>query len=241
MPAHNTFILSTRPLEGQLVDQAKRQGIYIDMLPFIEIAPIRSVAVQQEIEQALLQSATVVFTSMNAAEAVAEHMESFRPDWRIYCIGNTTRGLVKKYFGESSIAGTAHSAAALAALLVETGGTDEVIFFCGNQRRDELPDLLQANDIPVNEIVVYHTIATAHKAGREYDGILFFSPSAVDSFFSINRLPQQTILFAIGNTTAGAIKKHTANPIIISDHPGKGNLLETAVRYFREHPAGRAK
>ena len=105
-------------------------------------------------------------------------------------------------------------------------------FFCGDQRRDELPGILREHDIDVNEITVYQTLALTHKIDKHYQGILFFSPSAVESFFKNNTLPASTILFAIGNTTANAIRKFTKNKVIISDVPGKDNLVKKMIEYF---------
>ena len=169
---------------------------------------------------------------MNAVEAVADYLDGQPVEWNIYCMGNTTNRLVKKYFGERKIAGTANSAAELAELIVEDSMIDEVIFFCGDQRRDELPAILKNNDIDVNEITVYQTIAIPHKIDKTYNGILFFSPSAVESFFRKNKIPATTILFAIGSTTANEIKKYSNNKIIISDEPGKENLVEKMMEYF---------
>ncbi|HEX7847716.1 MAG TPA: uroporphyrinogen-III synthase [Chitinophagaceae bacterium] len=225
-------ILSTRPLNDSLLEEAAGSSIGIDMLSFIETEAIHSIEVQQEIENAILQSSAVVFTSMNAVEVVAAELDGQHPDWRIYSIGNSTRHLVIKHFGEDIIAGTADSAAELAELIVEEGADDEVIFFCGNQRRDELPAILKKNDIVVNEIVVYETTAVPHKLNKQYHGILFFSPSAVDSFFSNNKLTGETILFAIGATTANTIKKYTNNKVIIGDEPGKENLFWKMMEYF---------
>jgi uroporphyrinogen-III synthase len=71
-----------------------------------------------------------------------------------------------------------------------------------------------------------------HKIEKTYHGILFFSPSAVQSFFSNNKISDQTILFAIGNTTATEIKKYTNNKIITGDEPGKENLVTEMIRYY---------
>lgn len=231
MAQNNLHILCTRPLNAVLVEEAAESNISIDELSFIETESILSVEVQQEIELALTEMTTVVFTSMNAVEAVATFAEE-QPDWRIYSIGTTTHKLVRKYFGEQSIAGTANDAAALAELIVEEGEADNVIFFCGDQRRDDLPGILQNNDIEVNEIVVYQTIAVNHKVDKDYNGILFFSPSAVNSFFKKNKPSATTILFAIGSTTANEIKKHSTNKIIVSNQPGKENLVKTMIDYF---------
>ncbi len=239
MPENKITILSTRPLNDSLVAEAKAADIAIDMVSFIETEPIQSAEVQQKIEHTFLQSTCVVFTSMNAVEVVAAKKKSQQPDWSIYCIGNTTRQLVKKYFGEKRIAGTANSSADLAKLIAEEHQTGKVIFFCGDQRRDELPDILRNNNIEVNEIVVYETKDAPHKIEKDYNGILFFSPGAVRSFFFNNQLTNQTILFAIGNTTASEIKKYppagnagSTNRIIISNEPGKENLVKRMMEYF---------
>ncbi|MCW3091027.1 MAG: Uroporphyrinogen synthase [Ferruginibacter sp.] len=225
-------ILSTRPLHEALISDAKEVGIDIDELSFIDTEPIQSIDVQQEIDLAFLQTSPVVFTSMNAVEAVAYYQEENQPAWEIYCIGNTTKQLVAKYFGEEKIAGTTDDATSLAELVAANDVNGEVIFFCGDQRRNELPDILREHDIEVNEIVVYQTVEISHKIDKVYNGILFFSPSAVKSFFKSNQLPAATILFAIGNTTANEIKKYSANKIITSSEPGKANLVSRMIEYF---------
>ncbi|MEO6720618.1 MAG: uroporphyrinogen-III synthase [Ferruginibacter sp.] len=232
MEVNRINILCTRPLSASLINEVRDQGIDIDESEFIRTEPIQSIEVQQEIEQAFLLNVPVVFTSMNAVEAVAYYQEENQPEWDIYSIGHTTNKLVSKYFGEERIAGTADDAESLAELIVEEGTADEVIFFCGDQRRDELPKILRNHDIEVNEITVYQTISLPHKIDKIYHGILFFSPSAVESFFKKNKLPETTILFAIGNTTANEIRKHTKNKIITGDEPGKENLVRKMLDYF---------
>ncbi|MEJ7587370.1 MAG: uroporphyrinogen-III synthase [Ferruginibacter sp.] len=229
---NNIHILCTGTLNKLLVEEVEEAGIDIEELPFIITESIQSIAFQQEIELEFLQTATVVFTSMNAVEAVAFYQEENRPAWDIYCIGTSTNKLVGNYFGHEKIAGTADDATSLAELIVEDEVTNEVIFFCGDQRRDELPRILRNHDIEVNEITVYRTIAVPHKIGRLFHGILFFSPSAVESFFQHNKLPGTTILFAIGNTTAKEISKHSSNKTILGDEPGKASLVNKMVEYF---------
>lgn len=232
MQENKINILSTRPLSRSLVAEALQQGIVIDELSFIETEPIQTVEVQQEIEQAYLQSATVVFTSMNAVTAVLAWQDDQQPDWVIYCMGNTTKKLLQESFGMHSVAGTANNAAELAERIAEESDTDEVIFFCGEQRRDELPAILRKRGIDVQEIMVYETIHTPHKVDKQYQGILFYSPSAVASFFSKNKVAEQTILFAIGNTTAKTIQQYCNNTIIIGKAPGKEELVQQAMEYF---------
>ncbi len=225
-------ILCTRPLNEALINEAKQKGFTIDVLSFIETEKIKSAAIKLEINKAANKNITAVFTSMNAVEAVIEILAGQQPHWSIFCMGNTTKKLITEYFGEESITGTAKDAAELADKIAADRFIDEVIFFCGDIRRDELPAILSKNNIEVKEMLVYSTTLTSQKIEKKYTGILFFSPSAVQSFFSTNSIPQTTILFAIGKTTAEEINKYTTNTIIIGDEPGKENLLQKMMTYF---------
>ena len=232
MQKNKINILCTRPLPQLLINEVACKSVFIEILPFIKTESILSTQVQQEIQLASVEKVTVVFTSMNAVDTITSFLNGHIPDWSIYCIGTTTGNLVKEYFGEASIAGMADDASLLATLIVEDRFVDEVIFFCGDHRRDELPALLSQQDVTVKEVIVYRTIALPHKINGAYDGILFFSPSAVQSFFQCNTVMVKTILFAIGNTTAKEIQKFSTNTIIISDAPGKENLIKKMIEFF---------
>jgi uroporphyrinogen-III synthase len=163
-------------------------------------------------------------------------MDGEAPDWRIFCIEGATRRAVADYFGEAAIAGTAESATALAEAVVEdarAAGMKEIFFFCGDQRREELPAILRAEGFKVNEWIVYLTLLTPRKTERAYAGIAFFSPSAVESYFTLNMAADGVTLFAIGRTTAAAIKARCPNAVIISDRPGKDALVHIMTDYFQ--------
>ena len=145
---------------------------------------------------------------------------------------HATSELVKAYFPFSRLAATADNAAELAEKIIEEAEDTELIFFCGDLRRDELPERLREANFDVDEVVVYQTIATPHKMKKSYNGILFFSPSGVNSFFEMNHLPPGTPLFAIGNTTATAIRKRCGNPVFTPDHPDRDELVEMVMNYF---------
>jgi uroporphyrinogen-III synthase len=232
MPQNSVHILITRPVDESMLYDAREAGLNMEVVSFIETEPIQTVQLQQEVELVLLQSATIVFTSANAVEAVAAQSVDHDPDWEIFCIGRRTKELVEEHFGKHHIAGYANNASELAQVILETTDAREIIFFCGDNRRPELPHTLKEHDIHVEEIVVYQTIGLPRKVNKHYQGILFFSPSAVDSFFQLNVAAEKTVFFAIGNTTAQAIRKHTTNKILVSDQPDKNHLVEMAIEYF---------
>ena len=225
------LILSTRPVGKAVHEKALRHDILIEEVSFIKTEESIDAAKAQKIRELTGEKTTVVFTSMNAVEAVHKQVKG-STNWETFCIGNTTKKLIKEYFAVKNISGFADNASTLAEVIVARKNINKVIFFCGDQRRDELPEKLKKNKIEVEEIEVYKTIATPEKILKQYDAVLFFSPSAVKSFFSINKLNSSTKLFAIGDTTANEIKNFTGQSILNANKPGKEKLVDLAINYF---------
>ena len=230
MQKNRINILSTRPLNESIIDEAAQQNIFIDCISFIETEPVKTSELNEKLEQLSSKNIEVVFTSMNAVDAVKDHLR-FKPNWKIFSIGQTTKELIKDFFGEESVVGTADDASQLADVIIKHH-PKEVFFFCGDQRRDEMPQKLNEAGISLEEIVVYKTSSTSKKINKEYDGVLFFSPSAVDSFFTTNTVASDAILFAIGNTTATAVNEIVNNKIVIADKPGKEELVKKMLAYL---------
>lgn len=235
MQAVKAHILCTRSLEEPVLSKATAAGVVIDTIPFIETQPVVSNSFQQTVEEVAAKPATIVFTSMNAVEAVVSQLAQIPSHWHIYCIGGITKELVKKYFGEQCLMGTAKSAALLAEKINNASkAPEEVVFFCSDQRLDELPQALQAHQIKVKEVISYTTLQTPQTIDINYDAVLFFSPSAAHSFFSVNTVPTEVPLFAIGKTTAATIRSYVANTVITSEWPGKEHMIDLVIEYFNK-------
>ena len=235
-------ILCTRPLPESLLEMATREGVDITVEAFTAIHPIVSKEVWDIIFPLLQQRITLVFTSAHAVEILEKHY-LHQPDtyyvpgrlWNICCLETGTLDAVKEALPQCTIKATAANATALANAIVALGDVKEVYFICGKQRRDELPGILQQHNITVHELVVYENAATPEKLdAAAYDGIFFFSPSAVQSFFSVNILPAATVCFAIGETTAATLRTVANNKIIISGSPSAYALLAAATAYFNK-------
>jgi uroporphyrinogen-III synthase len=235
MPQNNPTILITAETDDSLLQQIIPRDFVVDVIPFIQTEIIRTKQLQAQIEDVLQMETTVVFTSIHAVEAVSNYLNGNRPNWSIYSTGNTTRKSIEKIFGHKSITATADDASALAEkIIANKEAINDVYFFCGDKKRNELPDLLREHSIILNEIEVYTTTILSQKINKDYDAVLFFSPSAVEGFFQNNTITPKTILFAIGNTTANEIKKFSNNEVLISDKPGKKELIEKMISFF-EH------
>ena len=222
------------PLEQSLINKAIIGGVSLDELSFIQVVDIADESeTQQKIADAYKETATIVFTSASAVYAVCEHPSFKKPNWKICCIEKATKKAVREYFDEASIVCSAQDANTLATKIIALHSINKVIFFCGDKRMDTLPTTLLDAGIIVKEVVVYATVEKPQFVAKEYDGILFYSPSGVSSFFSLNMADPGTVLFAIGNTTAVAIQQETDNKVVICETPSKEKLLDTAIAYFQ--------
>ncbi len=233
MKENKISILSTRPLAHTTMLLAEEKGMQIDVESFIETHPTIDSVSGNKILKLAPKEVAVVFTSMNAAEAVIDCLKAINaePEWTIYTLGGITGTIIKSAFIGSEIFSDAINAKQIAVTIIANEET-EIIFFCGNQRREELPAMLKKQNIKVEEVVVYETIETPVKITKNYSGILFFSPSAVQSFFSVNKVDSATVLFAIGTTTATTLKKVSTNKVLVGTQPHKEQLAEQAMDYL---------
>ncbi|MCC8142570.1 MAG: uroporphyrinogen-III synthase [Tannerellaceae bacterium] len=72
-------------------------------------------------------------------------------------------------------------------------------FFCGQRRLNEIPERLSGAAISYKEVIVYETELTPQTLEKTYEGILFYSPSGVESFFSANHPGKATLFFNRAN------------------------------------------
>ncbi len=233
-------ILSTKKLEASQVELANKKDIEVIEKEFIFIRP----RINEEIKKEVLDlcrnpSLDVVITSANVLPILDELIpQDQKPlSWRIFCLSAKTKSAVlQSGFAEWQITAEANDGVSLAEQII-LAGAKEVSFFCSSRRRDELPTLLSNSGVTVNEVVLYDTIETPAKMDEVYDAVLFFSPSGVDSFFSMNQLKEETVCFAIGKTTADQIASHTSNRVITSKSPRQESIISAMLFYFQTRPA----
>jgi len=209
-------------------------SVDIQVIPFIEIIQRSGVELKHVITAYGSEKLNVVFTSAHAVKFVSGWLKQI-PDWTIYCIRNETRNAVLKCFGPDITCKFASNALYLSKLMISEG-VQKAIFFCGDQRLDILPDNLRSNGIDLNELVVYDTRLKPVKLQEPPEIILFFSPTAVRSFFSMNEISSGTTVIAMGTTTAAALKQYTEHPVIISPEADKTYVFKMALDYAASHP-----
>ena len=172
-----------------------------------------------------------IFTSQNAVEIFNRHLSGFQKNSTsgkaCFCVGEKTKLLLER--NGLKVVKMAQNAADLARFIAKYHKNESFLFFCGNIRNDDLPDLLTKNKLHFKEITVYDTELSPQHFSQSFDGVLFFSPSGVKSFALSNEIGK-SVAFCIGNTTAKEAALFT-DSIIVADTPTIESLLEKVISH----------
>lgn len=173
-----------------------------------------------------LEVKNAIITSQNAVRSILNSEFKIQ---NCFCVGQKTKALLEE--NGFRVIQMAEYAAELADYLVKNHQNDSFHFFCGNIRSDEIPARLKENNIALREIEVYKTTLNPKKFERQFDAILFFSPSGVKSFVAENTLGR-SLTVCIGTTTASEAKKHTEK-VAIANATSVESVIAKAVKILK--------
>tara|TARA_R110000850_G_scaffold271031_2_gene404899 strand:- start:295510 stop:296154 length:645 start_codon:yes stop_codon:yes gene_type:complete len=211
-------VLSTKKLTESQRSLLLQAGIGLVEYDAIAIESV-DFEVKDHIENAIITSQNTVKALLNKDIQIEN----------CFCVGEKTKALLEENGYKVKV--MTNYGKELAEIIVKEFADEEFTFFCGNLRRDELPELLKKNNIDFTETEVYQTVLTPKKFDRTFDGVLFFSPSAVESFTKANRL-ENTIAFCIGTTTVAEVEKYT-NKRIVATKPTIENVIVQVVKKLK--------
>lgn len=195
----DTTIISSKILSAGQLDLFPK-SIKVESIDFIKTTPNR-------IKPTILKAAhkNVVITSKNGVEAILNNCTSEDLKFEtIYCVGRRTKKLIEQKIGP--VRHSAKNSKALAEYLIKFLEGKEITYFCSDIRMDELPGILENNNITVNEVEAYSTKLEAPKLSKSVREVLFYSPSTIESFLKKNT--PTCIAYCIGETTAKKARKH---------------------------------
>lgn len=172
----------------------------------------------------------LIFTSQNAVLSLLQNSnwETLK-NKSVFCVGLKTKELLtEKGFDVVAFTGYAADLAEIISLIY---AKETYTFFTGNLRRDVLPNTLKTNEITFNEIEVYETNLVSKKISTKVDGILFFSPSAVESYLKLNTIKNE-LCFCIGESTSEALENKNIHNIIIAEKPLVENVINDVIEHY---------
>lgn len=170
-----------------------------------------------------------VFSSQNAVQAVLEKKDIRWADKTLFCVGEKTKNLLEK--NGKKVAKMTQNMQELVDFIEKKLKKNHFLHFCGNIRLPLFSAKLTALGIPFSETVVYHTFMQRKKIFPPPDGILFFSPSGVQSYVSQNNIGS-SVCFCIGHTTASQLTIPSAQ-VLIASFPAIEQVIQKTVKYYR--------
>ena len=165
-----------------------------------------------------------IFTSQNAVK----NLSQITFNGRVYASGKQTASVLKEK-GFETKSSDSETALNLAELIAEDC-VKSALLFCGNIRRNELPNYLAKKGVQLKEEVVYHTLLDPKKIPcQKGDALFFMSPSAVESFAMMNEFDTEHYYYSIGETTASTLRKKGAQKINTATEASFEAMLEQYV------------
>ena len=207
---HSVRLLSTKILTPNQQRRLIDTGVSLSSWNFIVTQPMSL--------DFTIPPKALIFTSQNAVKAIEKQLAKRQN--KCYCVGDKTKQLLEK--NGQKVVKVAKNAALLAEFLMEHCANDSFVFFTGTHRMKEIELAFKQKNRSLTVVEVYTTIAQP-KALGEFDAILFFSPSGVESYLQKNTL-KHALCFAIGPTTAKALEPYTQK-IITASQPTVEHLI----------------
>lgn len=224
-------IACTRFLEKSNKNEAEHKGIHIHDYSFVNISFPEPTRLTEALRASNLP---LVFTSRYAVEALAmlaKKQEIHLKNKQVFCIsGRTKISAVENGF---LILAEAPNASKLADEIISTH-VKAVLHCTANIRRDELAERLQQAGIEIKILEVYQKQIIS-KVVKEFNAVMFFSPSQADAFLVLNKLMPEVPAFCVGSTTASHLAKRNHKNIIISKTANEQDLLTEVFNYYNQH------
>lgn len=223
-------LVSTKRLTPEGAEQLDRAGFSIIQHDFIQ----QLIRIPDHLEPNQFQE-NVVLTSKTAVKSWILIAEKFKLDLSKYAVFCTDQATQREALGHQlQIKGAARDASSLADVIAEDHSIKSITFVCSDLRRDDLPAKLKTKDIAVQEIVGYQTQLTPVRVDETYHGVLFFSPSGVDSFLSLNEAAP--VCFCIGKTTAEHASKKGFIHVQSAEVATPESLINKVIQYYFKNP-----
>ena len=204
----------TKSLSEQQKACAQNSGLEVKEIALTKIQHL-------EFPKDLPEAEAWIFTSQNAVKNLSQTPFN----GRVYASGKQTANVLKEK-GFETKSGDSETAQNLAELIAEDG-VKSALFFCGNIRRNELPNYLAKKGVQLKEEVVYHTLLDPKKIpSQKGDALFFMSPSAVESFAMMNEFDTDLNYFSIGETTASTLRKKGVQKINTATEASFEAMLE---------------
>jgi uroporphyrinogen-III synthase len=170
-----------------------------------------------------------VFSSQNAVHSFLANPTASAHQNPILCVGEKTKSLLEE--NGQKVIKTAQNMLELVDFIQKTMKNEHFLHICGNRKLADFAVGMQKAGISYAEVTAYHTHLVSRVQTPEPQGLLFYSPSGVESYLQTNSIGASWC-FCIGETTATAVRPLTEH-LTVSPKPDADLLVAAAATHFR--------
>lgn len=222
---------------------AEKSNVKIDFRPFIQVESIESKDFRRQ-KINILDHTAVVFTSRTAIDHFFKICEETRitvPDtMKYFCISEATAFYLQKYivYRKRKIF---HSTGKFGDLvdIMKKHKEEKYLVPISDLQKQEFPDLLNKLKIKYTRAIFYRTVNSDLSDLKEidYDMLVFFSPSGIDSLFqNFPDFKQNDIVIAsFGSATAKAVTEAGLRLDIEAPMPQAPSMTAALELYIKQH------
>jgi uroporphyrinogen-III synthase len=223
-------------------DLADRYKLKVDFRPFIHVEGVPAKEFRQD-RVNILEHTAVILTSRNAVDhffRMAEEMRVNVPEtMKYFCLSESTAYYLQKYvvYRKRKIF---HGKQSFRDLLdvIKKHKNEKYLLPCSDIHKRNITDLLEENNIRYTKSVFYRTVCSdlSDLADVNYDMLVFFSPSGIESLFkNFPDFKQNGTRIAVfGTTTAEAVKKAGLNIDVHAPSPGFPSMSMAIENYIKK-------
>jgi uroporphyrinogen-III synthase len=220
-------ILFTSQLKKQRLAVLNSSGFIIENIPFITFEYVIPAMWMSQLPDKI---DAWIFTSKKAVKALKPVINDLEIPKHIFAVGSKTAEMLENLNLDVTVPDE-YNAVSLTKKMKELN-LAHVTHFCGNLKAADLSKLL-GDDKKLTSIEVYRTKSAPHKVDTsKYEGIVFMSPSAVESFSEENTLNGSNQVFCIGPTTEEAAHEAGIKNCITPEYSTLDSLMESIQTYF---------
>mgnify|MGYP003307138904 CR=1 FL=1 len=170
-----------------------------------------------------------VFSSQNAVHSFLANPTAKQYDKPILCVGEKTKSLLEE--NGRKVIKTAQNMQKLVVFIEKNMKNDHFLHICGNRKLADFASGMQKAGIYYAEVTAYHTHLVSRVQTPEPQGLMFYSPSGVESYLQNNSIGASWC-FCIGETTANAVRLLTKH-LTVSPKPDADLLVAATATHFR--------
>ncbi|AXJ02059.1 Uroporphyrinogen-III synthase [Cyclonatronum proteinivorum] len=227
----------TRALSEAEITQAAALGIQAETEPLTALSFFSGDEIRARCSS-LPKPAAFLFTSRNAVEAFLPVQRHISLPPLIFAVGaRTAQRLAEAGIQAQQPAADAQHGTATGRLMATRLKPGENVWhFAAAQPRPEAREILQAAGIRYYHISCYRAQALRPaNIPENLNALAFYSPGAVQAWQQLPGSPGAALpAFAIGSTTAQALREARFNPVLEAAEPSTAHIIRAIHHYFNQ-------